>query len=325
MGIRHLNRFFRENAADSMKVISLAEISGKKIAIDINIYMHKYAADNSLIENIYAMLSVFRHYNIIPVFIFDGKPPPEKKELLMKRREDRKTALTEYNNLQNMLSNNDVIDETEKQEIIGQMDILKRNFVQIKKNDIEIVQKLIIAYGATYYEAIGEADELCAFLTIKGKVWGTLSEDMDMFVYGCPNVIRYLSLLNHSAVLYNTKSILQQLGVSQKELREICILSGSDYNNHEDTITLHITLKLFKKYVKERKKTNNNDVEFYEWLLENTNHIQDYGLLQNIYDMFDVNKDNDNLKVFEKMRIANGSISKEDIREILKSDGFLYP
>jgi flap endonuclease-1 len=103
MGIRHLNRFLRENAADAIKMISLSEISGKKIAVDISIYMHKYAAENSLIENMYTMLSVFRHYSIIPIFVFDGKPPAEKKELLLKRREDRKTALDEYARLQQTL------------------------------------------------------------------------------------------------------------------------------------------------------------------------------------------------------------------------------
>ena len=110
------------------------------------------------------------------------------------------------------------------------------------------VKNLIRAYGATYYDAIGEADELCALLTVKDKVWACLSEDMDMFVYGCPRVIRYFSLLNHTAVLYDLNGILTSLGISQKELREICILSGTDYNIEcEDSNLLTTTLKHFKK------------------------------------------------------------------------------
>lgn len=79
MGIRYLNRFLKDNASDAIKFISIAELSGKKIAVDISIYMYKYASDNNLIENMYLMLSVFRYYNVIPIFIFDGKPPAEKK------------------------------------------------------------------------------------------------------------------------------------------------------------------------------------------------------------------------------------------------------
>jgi len=324
MGIRHLNRFFRDHAANAIKIVSLAELSGKKVAVDISIYLHKYTAENTLVESMYAMLSIFRHYNITPIFIFDGKPPAEKKELLMKRREDRSEALEEFNKLQSLLSNNEVMDETEKQEITGQMDILKRKFVKIKKNDIEMVKSLMRSYGATYYDAPGEADELCAMLTIKGNVWATMSEDMDMFVYGCPHVIRYFSLLNHNAVLYDMKIILQKLGVTQKELREICILSGTDYNSlnndNKNTHNLHSTLKYFKKYFKEGK----NNMDFYDWLIENTNYIEDYNLLVKIYDMFDLSKNHVNIQVFDYIRIANGPILIDEIKKILKEDGFIF-
>lgn len=330
MGIRHLNRFFRENAADAMKVISLAELSGKKIAVDISIYMHKYVAEDTLIESIYSMLSIFRHYSITPIFVFDGKPPAEKKELLLKRREDRKEALYEYDKLKELLINNQDMEDTEKQEIIGQMDILKRNFVKIHKNDVECVKKLIRAYGATYYDAPGEADELCALLAIKGKVWATLSEDMDMFVYGCPYVIRYLSLLNHTTILYDLKSILQHLGITQQELREICILSGTDYNSMNDahenkSHNLQATLKIFKKYLKERKNNKiAKDIGFYKWLVENTDYIEDYDLLTRIYDMFDLSNNHTKVQVFDSIRIANGPIITQDIHAILKTDGFIF-
>ena len=35
------------------------------------------------------MISLFRYYNIIPIFIFDGKPPPEKTQIIMKRVNDK--------------------------------------------------------------------------------------------------------------------------------------------------------------------------------------------------------------------------------------------
>jgi flap endonuclease-1 len=325
MGIKHLNRFLREEAKDSIKFISLSEITGKKIAVDISIYMYKYASDETLIENIYLMLSTFRYYNIIPIFIFDGKPPDEKKKLLIKRREDKKEALEEYNNLKKHLELNIEIEESSKQEIIANMDLLKKKFVHIEKKDIENVKKMIRAYGATYYDAPGEADELCALLTLKEKVWGCLSEDMDMFVYGCNKVIRYLSLLNHTAVLYDTKGILNNLQITQKELREICILSGTDYNinfcdNNKLEPTLYTTLKYFKKFKKE-----NAACGFYDWLRDNTDYIKDIELLKKIYSMFDLNCHKCNLENFKSIKITNGPIIKSEIKEILKEDGFIFP
>ena len=324
MGIKHLNKFLKENACSSIKFVNLHELSGKRIAVDISIYMYRYASDDNLIENMYLMLSVFRHYNIIPIFVFDGKPPAEKKELLIKRREDKKEAEEEYNKLKNLLSINCDMDESEKQDIISNMDMLKRKFVNISKTDIENVKRLIRAYGATYYDAPGEADELCAMLTIKEKVWACLSEDMDMFVYGCPRVIRYLSLLNHTAVLYDMKGILTELGITQKELREICIISGTDYNNLNDKSknapTLYTTLKYFKKFHKEKI-----DMSFYEWLLERTDYIKEYNLLVKIYDMFDLSKNHYNIENFKNIKIVNGPIIKEEINNILKLDGFIFP
>ena len=321
MGIKHLNRFLRTECSDSIKFVSIAELSGKKIAVDISIYMYKFHADNALIENIYLMLSVFRHYKITPIFVFDGKSPTEKKALLEKRRADKKEAEKQYNNLKKELVENKDIDEADKQEIISNMDVLKKQFVYITREKIDEVKDLISAYGATYYDAHGEADELCAQLVIKNKVWACLSEDMDMFVYGCQRVIRYISLLNHTIVLYDNKEILNTLQMTQQELREICVISGTDYNMYHDNKNmpnLHQTLKLFYKFKKQKEEPS-----FYEWLLKNTSYIEDYELLKNIYDLFDL-KHCDNETV-ENIRIVNGPIIWEDIHNILKTDGFLFP
>jgi flap endonuclease-1 len=324
MGIRHLNRFLREQCSDIIRVTPLSELSGKKIAIDVSIYMYKFESDGVLIENMYLMLSIFRYYNIIPIFIFDGKPPDEKMELLQKRRENKQEARAEYDKLNALLKENPDMDSLEKQEISISMDTLKRSFVFISKQHINQVKELIRAYGATYYDAPREADELCALLVIKKKVWACMSEDMDMFVYGCNRVIKYLSLLNHTVVLYDLNEILNKLGITQSQLREICVLSGTDYNlyaNDKNAPTLYNTLKLFKKY----KKSNIGDeVCFYEWLLENTKYIQDYEQLKNINMMFDLSLSHENLKIFENIKIMNGSISNNEIQKILKEDGFFF-
>jgi len=300
----------------------VSELSGKKIAVDISIYMYKFEADGNLIESIYLMLSIFRNYNIIPIFVFDGKPPTEKKELLKKRRDDKKDAEEEYKKLKNQLKENADMDEDEKQEIVNTMDLLKRQFIYINKEKIEMVKNLIRSYGCTYYDAPGEADELCAKLVIKNKVWGCLSEDMDLFVYGAQKVLRYFSLLNHTMVLYDLKGILEELGITQKNLRQICILSGTDYNLKENKhqLTLYNVLKLYKKYHKQRL-----EIDFYEWLNTTSDVIDDYDLLNKIYEMFDLSHNHDNLKIFENIRIANGNIDKEEIKKILMTDGFIFP
>jgi flap endonuclease-1 len=333
MGIRYLNRYFREECknTDAIKIMYMKQLSGKKIVVDISVYLHKFACENTLIENMYLMLSTFRYYNIIPIFVFDGKAPAEKKELLLQRLAEKKTAENEYNTLKKNLEYHSNIDENEKLEIINKMDILKKQFVYISKNQIQDVKCLITCYGMTYYDAPNEADELCAMFVIKGIVWACLSEDMDMFVYGCHRVLRYLSLMNHTFVLYDTKKILNILKINQNELREICVISGTDYNSKFlKQCDLFSTLKYFKKF-KVFQKTLNNDSErriqeysFYNWLIENTNYLEksEKDSFESIYSMFDTN--NKNMKEIENMKITNTNILFTELKELLKKDGFIF-
>lgn len=338
MGIKYLNRFLRTECKKSIKMAPLSELYDKKIAVDVSIYMYKYESEETLIESIYLMLSIFRHYNIVPVFVFDGKPPTEKKELLLKRRENKKIAEDEFKKLQHQLKDSGKeMDEADRQEIINNMDLLKKQFIYITKEKIELVKDLIRSYGFTYYDAPGEADELCAQLVIKNKVWACLSEDMDMFVYGATRVLRYLSLLNHTVVIYDMKGILNELQITQKDLRQICVLSGTDYNinvsvnsNQKNEPLLYKILKIFKKYKRELKEneTKYEKVvyhDFYDWLNENTNQIEDFELLKKIHNLFDLSQTHDNLKIFDVVRIANGRIVKNEIRRILSTDGFIFP
>ena len=90
MGIKQLNSFLKQNCKKCIKTLRFNELSNKKIAIDISIYLYKFLEDGNIIDNLHLMIGLFRKYNIIPVFIFDGKPPKEKNETIQKRLEQKK-------------------------------------------------------------------------------------------------------------------------------------------------------------------------------------------------------------------------------------------
>ena len=245
MGIKYLNRFLQENCKESIKKISLNELSGKKIVIDTSIYMYRYLGENALLENIYLMIGILRKYNIVPLFVFDGKPPKEKEELLKERKKNKKIAEEKYTELQNKLINED-IEQNEK--IEEEMNKLKKEFIRLHHTDIENVKLLMQSLGVSYIDAPGEADKLCAKIVNKNLAYACLSEDMDMFVYGCKRVLRYLSLLNKTTIIYEMKDILIELDINFNDFKTICVISGTDYNinNAND---LSRTLKYFKKYI----------------------------------------------------------------------------
>jgi hypothetical protein len=304
MGIKNLNRFLRENCTKkSINKIHLKQFANKIIVIDTSIYLYRFLSDGALLENMSIMISIFKSYKITPVFVFDGKPPPEKKQLLIQRLMEKKEAEEKFLNIQSCI---DTVTEDEKISMLIEMDKLKRQFIRVTEDDIRKTKDLMDIHRITYYESPGEADELCAYLVKSRKAWGCLSDDMDMFLYGCPYVLRNISLIHHTVLFYNTRKILSDLEMSEKEFCQIMVLSGTDYNIYSETC-LAETIKWFyefKKYCFNQKCS----LDFYEWLYKYTKYIKDYDNLLKTYQMFQLTN-NKNWKqfesiIFDKNRVA---------------------
>tara|TARA_B100001769_G_C22111544_1_gene601430 strand:- start:1831 stop:2787 length:957 start_codon:yes stop_codon:yes gene_type:complete len=317
MGIKYLNKFINRNCNKGIDLIDLKYLANRKIAIDISIYMYNFKINGGLIEYMYKMIFIFREYNIIPVFIFDGKPPAEKQKILYDRREKKREAaraIIQLRNKCNTLNDN----SSEYKNIHSQITNLKKRTTSISYWDIVNVKKLLKLTGVTYYDSEGEADTLCAKLVIKNIVWGCISDDMDLFIYGCPRVIRQLNIFNNTAVLYNTKEILKELNMTANIFKEICVVSGTDYN-YNDNSNIYTTLKYYNNYVYNNKKKNQN---FYQWLENNTNYIEDYYKLCTSYIMFDVS--NINIDKYKNIKIYNGPYNKDSLCEFLKDYNFVF-
>ena len=98
MGIKCMNRYLMQYCRNgSIEKKSLSFLSNKKIAIDTSIYLYKYRSQEALHENFYSMISLFHKYNIIPIFVFDGKPPVEKLDAL--RNEKHKNMRLKINTI----------------------------------------------------------------------------------------------------------------------------------------------------------------------------------------------------------------------------------
>ena len=325
MGIKKLNKYIVEQCKnDSICKEKLDILRDKTIVIDTSIYMYKYHAQNVLIENFYLLLSIFHKYNITPIFIFDGKPPIEKCELLKQRKANKQEAELRFTQLQTQFENEENI--TIRNNLNMEMNSLKRQFIRISQSDNNIVKNLIESYGAMYYEANGEADRVCAYMVTSGKAWACLSDDMDMFVYGCNRVLRHLSIFNETVLLYKMDNILDELNMTMSDFRQITVISGTDYNINKHTSLIE-TLKWFRVYMREIKNNDiNNEMEetpFYKWLISQTKYVHDYESLSAIYDMFVLDgcsyPELDNLNITLK---RNFDVNK--LHNIMKEDGFLF-
>jgi flap endonuclease-1 len=243
MGIRHLNKYLLENCSSkSIQKIHLSCLTGKCVVIDTSIYLYKYATEGTLIESMYLLISVLKNYQIVPIFIFDGKPPDEKRELLRIRKHMKMDAAARYKEI----NEKDKLSEKDLKEL----EQLKRQFINVSANDICNVKKLMDLYGVEYHTSPGEADQLCYHFMKTKQVWGCVSDDMDMFIYGCECVLRGISLLNHTVILYKTNSILRELSVPFSLFQCILILCGTDYNvQSQEQNKIPVLFQYHKKFL----------------------------------------------------------------------------
>jgi flap endonuclease-1 len=317
MGIRYLNNYLKKMCNKrSIKKINICELKGKTIVIDTSIYIYKFLAENALMENMYLLISIFKHYNIVPVFVFDGKPPDEKIELLKERSKNKEIAEQEYNELMKQLTSNDM-NEQDKCKIMEDMNQLKRQFIRVKNRHLNNVKELMDAFGVKYISAEKEADNLCAKLCLSGFAQGCMSDDMDMFVYGCPIVLRHLSLLNHTVVSYDYNKILEDLDMPGKDFKEILMLSQNDYNINNN-YNFYETIKWYKNY----RKFSSENTTFSQWLLNNTKYISSIHQFEFIKNGFHINN-NINVDI-ENMLKTKTDISLEFIKNILKKYDFIF-
>ena len=261
MGVRMLNKYLREYASDAIKEITLNDLRNKKIAIDISIFLYQFKGTDALLVNIYQMIMMFREYHIVPIFVFDGTPPEEKIEILNKRDETKRIAQKKCEALEFQLQTGELLDETEKRDLENQLKETQKKCIRITNANIRDVKALINILGVSFVEATGEADELCVYLVKKKHAWACMTEDMDMFVYGCQRVIRCFDLEKGTALLYTTVNILKNLKMSQSEFREVCLLAGTDYN--KTRFNIFSTMGLFYKYLRRKRGT----ISFYDWLI----------------------------------------------------------
>jgi 5'-3' exonuclease len=267
-------------------------------------------------------LSIFKYYCIVPVFIFDGKPPAEKTALLKRRYCEKRDAQTEYAQLESVLQT--LSDPNEIDELMQKMNNLKKKMLRVTYYHIDQVVELIKAFGFEYYFAPQEADQLCAYLTITKNTYAVLSDDMDLLVAGCPFVIRNMSLANHDAILYDTSLILNDLQITLPEFREIIVVSGTDYDvNNTNTINIRKSFEYYKKYKENMVMMQSCSCNFYNWLIEE-------GIIQTtdfdkICNLFDITYYANDMREFLKINIIEKTkMSVSQIKTIMRKYKFIF-
>jgi len=325
MGIKHLNKYIVDQCKPGVRTMQFSELRNKTVVVDISIYLYKFQMSESLVENMYIMLTLFEQNGIHPIFIFDGKAPAEKRELLNKRYHERMKAESQYGELCDQLQHmEDNANDTQRQQLTCKMQTLKRKMVYLHKTDVAIIQSMIDHFGFSFFYSATEADKLCHMFVKYGIAWACMSEDMDMFVYGIPRILRYMSLYSQTCVLYDTHRILQELHMEHHTLVNICILSGTDYNPAIRGATIHRLFDLFREY-----RALGDSRCFMEWLRSEKFHYtaEEYEKVGQVKEIF-TREESEDVRVIARYcdTVFQRRYKRQgDIRSILEKSNFVYP
>jgi flap endonuclease-1 len=307
MGIRLLNKLINTYSQEAIKQTHLTEFYNKTLCIDTMIYLYKYKTEDALLENMYLMCTILHHYKIKPIFVFDGSPPKEKYNEIKKRQEKRKEALEKFNNM---------TEEDKKGMTQKNLHDLKRQIVKITKEDIENVKNLFNYYGIEHITSNGEADSLLAELVIKKKAHACISDDMDLFAYGCPIVLRHFSLFKHNVLAYNTKLIYKKLKINSIDFKWLCVTSGTDYYKNRNNKNIFFYYNIYTKYLR-----LNTDITFPDWLLnKNILFKKDHELIKDTIELFNIKNEINTKNIFKWKRM-----DKNKLYILLEKENFLNP
>jgi len=316
-----LKRYIQSNCNSGVRQVPLSDLRGKKIAVDVSIYMYRYKINSELMEGMYSMIHALQRNGLSPVFVFDGKPKPNKDAEISRRRQKKNEAWEQYKTA----NEKDTATMSSKEQYDHQSTLreLRSRCIRIVPDDTAKVKLLIEYMGSTWVDAPHEADELCAKLVKTRQVYAVLSEDMDMFVYGCAHVLRYLSIVHETVLLYDLKVILKELSMSHDEFKQVCVISGTDYYN-PSTRSVFFFMDLFRRFQRCRRQGKCSD--FYEWMMDkhpqlNVNQTE----LLETYFMFDLqSREYDYLNAFSKVPIILRPPRMDRLEELLEPEGFIF-
>lgn len=292
MGVHGLNTLFNKYCKHCVKNSSLYNYKNKTIVIDINNCLYRFLKNNTLIPSLYEFCNILKFYNITPIFVFDGFPPNEKLDKINQRREERCEAIDMCQRLKLEY------EKTKDKALLKKIEVLTKKTMKITNKNFKEVKTLLTLLGYKYIIAEGEADKLCASMVIHDEAYACLSEDNDLFVYGCPRVIRYLSLIKHTFQEYELDVLLNSLNVTFEQFQMLCILSGTDYNTNNI-------------------KTNKNINHYYNNYLNNKISISNTNKVKNIKELFTLlKKENYEYRTF--------AIENISLKEFLKDYNFIF-
>jgi flap endonuclease-1 len=239
------------------KKIEIKELSGKWVAVDAFNTLYQFLSiirqkdGTPLMDSTGRVTShlsgiLYRTTNLVEagvkvVFVFDGEPHPFKARTLRGRSETREKAAAAWEEAR-----------AEGQDGFKYAQAASR----LNAEMLEDARRLISAMGLPFVDAPSEGEAQAAHMSAKGDVYIVGSQDYDALLFGAPRVVRNLAITGKRKLpkrniyvdvepeIIDLEEELCRLGLTRKQLVELGIMCGTDYNSGLTRVGPKTALKL---------------------------------------------------------------------------------
>lgn len=242
--------------------IELADLAGNVIAVDAYNTLYQFLSiirqrDGTPLKNsrghVTSHLSgfLYRTTNLVeagirPIFVFDGRPPPFKAGTLETRKRIREEAMQRWQDAK----------------AAGEEDLIvhAQASSRIESGMVEDAVTLLGYMGIPVVHAPSEGEAQAAHMVLSGDADCAASQDYDALVFGCPRVVRNLTVTGKRKLprknvyievkpeIMDLDEALSALDISREQLVDIALLVGTDYNPGIKRIGPKTALKQIKKH-----------------------------------------------------------------------------
>lgn len=244
--------------------IHLRDLNGKVLAVDAHAELYQFLAlirqpdgtplqdsrghiTSHLVGLLYRSTRLISDFGLRLVFVFDGEPPSLKREEIIKRRRIRERFVREY----------------EEAKAAGNLETAFSKSVMTARmtpSMVEDAKRLLRLLGIPYVQAPSEGEAQAAFMVKRGDAWAVGSKDYDSLLFGAPRLVRFVTLTGKEFLpsrgkfkpitpeLIEADEMLSHYQISLKQLIDMAILVGTDFNHGIKGVGPKTALRLIRTY-----------------------------------------------------------------------------
>jgi flap endonuclease-1 len=312
------------------KTLSLANLNGKRLAVDANGELYQFLAlirlrDGSPLRDskgrvtshlsglFYRTTRLIADYQPQLAFVFDGKPPALKFEEIARRRSIKERYDREH---AEALAAGDLAKAYSKSTMTS----------RLTREMTEEARVLLRLMGLPVVQAPSEGEAQASHMAARGSVWAAASKDYDCLLFGTPRLLRFLTIsgrefLPSSATfrpitpeLIDSGEFLSQHGITRDQLVDLAILVGTDFHEGVKGVGPKKALKL----VTEFGSIDRMPAEIRDAFGPEVQNIRDIFLKPDVTDNYDVEFGKPDLDGVVRFLCEEREFSRERVMAALK-------